>query len=513
MSQFEQVPESSEGGASGVDHHSWRDAAPGPELAGALEAIAESANGTDGLSDFELVEFVAAAQQLASWAHYLVASSAGALAERESMQPTVSALVSNTLTPERIAGEEVAMRLGWSPRVGQRLVHEGRQYRSHLMPTGEALRRGAIDPSKAKAVRQALDEVPWQLALGVQDMVLPRAPRRTPGQLTNDVRSALVALDPVEAAERRERASDERNVSPPRALPDGMAGLWLRTTAVDAQALYDAIDARARVARRAGDPRTLDQLRADFLVERSLHDSGCTDPFANRPRSRGGRGPGATCQTAVKVDIRVLVPLATLVGTEDEPGHLDGYGSIDPEHARALARGGTWRRLITDPITGTVLDVGKTRYSPPADMSDLVRFRDLTCIHPGCSASAWKCELDHTVPFRPGTADGGPTAARNLAPLSKGCHQIKTHGGFDVKRLGSGSYRWRTPTGHTYDVRARSPISSIDGRDPIYEHRHELEELAPPRAPAEGPRSRLPAGESPPDSGDPPPDSADPPPF
>ncbi|OLO58348.1 DUF222 domain-containing protein, partial [Actinomyces oris] len=34
--------------------------------------------------------------------------------------------------------------------------------------------------------------------------------------------------------------------------------------------------------------------------------------------------------------------------------------------AWALAAGGTWKRLITDPASGVVIDVGRTRYRPPA---------------------------------------------------------------------------------------------------------------------------------------------------
>ena len=41
--------------------------------------------------------------------------------------------------------------------------------------------------------------------------------------------------------------------------------------------------------------------------------------------------------------------------------------------AWALAAGGTWRRLITDPVSGTVMNVGRTRYRPPAGLADLVR--------------------------------------------------------------------------------------------------------------------------------------------
>ena len=37
----------------------------------------------------------------------------------------------------------------------------------------------------------------------------------------------------------------------------------------------------------------------------------------------------------------------------------------------ALAAGGTWRRLVTDPASGTVVDVGRARYRPPAGLADL----------------------------------------------------------------------------------------------------------------------------------------------
>ncbi|OLO58364.1 DUF222 domain-containing protein, partial [Actinomyces oris] len=36
--------------------------------------------------------------------------------------------------------------------------------------------------------------------------------------------------------------------------------------------------------------------------------------------------------------------------------------------AWALAAGGTWKRLITDPVSGVVIDVGRTRYRPPAGL-------------------------------------------------------------------------------------------------------------------------------------------------
>ncbi|WP_248259467.1 DUF222 domain-containing protein, partial [Georgenia sp. EYE_87] len=77
------------------------------------------------------------------------------------------------------------------------------------------------------------------------------------------------------------------------------------------------------------------------------------------------------------------------VGGEPVPAaYLEGYGPITPDLARALAAGGTWRRLITDPVTGTVTHLGRSVYRPPAALQALVRARDVTCVRPACTHPA-----------------------------------------------------------------------------------------------------------------------------
>ncbi|MGH3648458.1 MAG: AAA family ATPase [Micromonosporaceae bacterium] len=51
---------------------------------------------------------------------------------------------------------------------------------------------------------------------------------------------------------------------------------------------------------------------------------------------------------------------------------------------------------------GTVTDVGRRSYRPPAALADLVRARDRSCRFPGCRHRAELCDLDHTVPFPAG---------------------------------------------------------------------------------------------------------------
>ncbi|HLS48718.1 MAG TPA: HNH endonuclease signature motif containing protein, partial [Actinomycetaceae bacterium] len=129
-----------------------------------------------------------------------------------------------------------------------------------------------------------------------------------------------------------------------------------------------------------------------------------------------------------------------------EVAELQGYGPISPDVARALALGGTWQRLLVDPDSGAVLDVGRRRYRPPAELATFVRERDRTCVRPGCSTPAQNCDLDHTVPWN----QGGPTAATNLTALCATDHAIKTMGAFQLRHRDDAGYEWITPAGHRY---------------------------------------------------------------
>ncbi|UNX53993.1 HNH endonuclease [Georgenia sp. TF02-10] len=129
-----------------------------------------------------------------------------------------------------------------------------------------------------------------------------------------------------------------------------------------------------------------------------------------------------------------------------EVAELAGYGPISPDVARALAAGGTWRRLVTDPLSGTVLDVGRTRYRPPADLAEHVRTRDRTCVRPGCTTPAERCQIDHTLAF----SQGGKTAAASLGAQCTTDHALKSAGTFKTTQPSPGVFEWLTPTGHAY---------------------------------------------------------------
>jgi hypothetical protein len=391
------------------------------------------------------------------------AHAAAVLAGRASMNPAWPASAGRVAEPG-VAGEELALRLGCSRQQARRIVRDGVAFEGSLAWTGAALARGDIDAVKARILVEALVDRPVGLALDVQDAVLPGAPFRTPSQLARDVQRELIARDPESADERHVVAAESRRVCRPKALPDGMAGLWAVLPAAGAVRLDSALDSLARGARAAGDPRTLDQLRADLLVDLTAgdventaawvalapvrpHDAAAT--VADGAPAEGRPGGGRPRGTSRRTEIRVTVALSTLLGMDDAPGDLGGHGAITAEAARALARDGTWRRIVTDPLTGRVLDVGRTRYRPPADLVTHVQVRDRTCARPGCSARAESCDLDHTVEFH---RHRGTTSAANLGPLCDRDHAVKTDAGFRLRQAEPGVFEWITPTGHRYRV-------------------------------------------------------------
>jgi hypothetical protein len=197
------------------------------------------------------------------------------------------------------------------------------------------------------------------------------------------------------------------------------------------------------------------------IPEENLEDVGCT-PGATTGREPPDALPDPRPPQKPRDPLAALPdpaperkdPLAALDEPTAEVAEISGIGPVTPAVARLFALGGTWRRIITDPITGLVHDVGRTTYRPPAELARYVRERDRTCILPGCSVPADRCQLDHGLAW----ALGGVTASWNLEPLCDRDHVLKTSGGFRVEMGIEGVYVWTAPSGHRY---RRGPDGSL----------------------------------------------------
>ena len=193
----------------------------------------------------------------------------------------------------------------------------------------------------------------------------------------------------------------------------------------------------------APDLRTMDMKRADALSEiAGIAVSLSADEAKSHRRS---------------VSVNVTIDLPTLLGLKENPGQLAGYGVLPAQIMRALAGEGKWRRFITDPNTGTLLDYGRDSYQPPQDLVDYLIARDRTCRFPGCRQSAARADIDHAEAWE----DGGETSAANLGALCRRHHRMKTHGGWKLTSNEDGSCNWESPDGHRYFVPARPVLDAV----------------------------------------------------
>ena len=135
--------------------------------------------------------------------------------------------------------------------------------------------------------------------------------------------------------------------------------------------------------------------------------------------------------------------------------------------AWALAAGGTWRRLVTDPVGGTVVDVGRTRYRPPAGLADLVRARDRACVFPTCQTPAERCDIDHLTAW----SQGGTTSLDNLVTLCEAHHRLKHTPGWALTRdQASGILSWHTPDKTVYQRHPNGTITRLPRKTGPHQH-------------------------------------------
>lgn len=288
---------------------------------------------------------------------------------------------------------------------------------------------------------------------------LPVFVRLTTPQVRAAIAGAINALDAEAAARRAEKARERRGVSC-RADLDGMATLTADLAVEATAAVWNVLTDAAKKTKAAGDPRTMDQLRADELVARVTRiEAVRADPEA------AGLGQ-LRCVPPIPWAVSLTIPLATYLGLVDDPAQLDGYGPIPAGLARRLATDAarehrlttTWRCVIVDDEHGAVLGVSRPisspRHDPPARLADVTTTSEPTCCFPGCRIQARRCDLDHRIPYD----RGGPTCSCNLEPLCRGHHQWKTRGLINIRALGPdddpdappGTLEFTTRTGLRY---------------------------------------------------------------
>ncbi|WP_045880188.1 HNH endonuclease signature motif containing protein [Pseudofrankia sp. DC12] len=321
------------------------------------------------------------------------------------------------------AADELAAELGQSPRTMSSRLTTAWEI-AHELPAALAdLTAGMLDHTRLTALHQLTRCLTTAQRATIEAAMLAGSRLASPPQWRRKIHRLVSRLDPQAAAKRRRHAHTQRSISL-QPLEDGMALLTAVLPAEDAQAIYDRIHQIARSdAPVAGDTRPIDARRADVLTALLL----------------GNR------REHVSVELQVIAPVGTLAGLDDNPAELAGYGPIPAHVGRALAADAHWRRVLTDPTTGTVLDLGHRRVPTPA-LARLIRHQQTRCLFPGCGMPATHTDIDHTIDH----AHGGHTALDNLGLLCRHHHRAKHRANWQLDQPRPGVFVWTSPTGRAY---------------------------------------------------------------
>ncbi|GAA0280769.1 HNH endonuclease signature motif containing protein [Actinomadura nitritigenes] len=414
---------------------------PGPQLAVCLSGGKESLK---DLTDGELLE-VAAARRQTSWAQARELAAIAELAGRRAVGGSEDD--PRVLTSHESVTDEVAAALTVTGNAAATLVRLAERLAVELPGTREALEAGRIDLAKARVICDVTESLPADAAERLETAALEKAPAQTSGQLRRRITRMARHLAP-EAVEERKRDAVRGRRLEVWDNSSGTANLALCDLPLeDAHAVYNKISAAARGLKHEGDARSLGILRVE-LAPRLL--SGAELPDA--ARALLVEEPGAAEElSAPQVDDDVAVPaLAAMV--ERRLAHVRARVSLDalPVAVRRAAQ------RIHDELAerrdavcqGDDEEHGRPGYRPPAALRREVEERHGTCVFPSCNQPSRRCDLDHTISWRP-----GPTCRCNLAPLCRRHHRLKQSPGWSLFQIWPGLLIWTTPAGAWYIVR------------------------------------------------------------
>ncbi len=448
----------------------------GPGLAGALDMWEPGTR-----SDEDLIEAIGSWEKLKAWAE------AGQLAEIAELAARRRAADARERAEHAARGgqgepgqlmefvvDEVALAARTSRVAASHRLDLAQDLTGSLPQVYAALQAGDIDLVRARIIAEGTAGLDREVRVSVAAAVLGRAAGLTPSAVRAAVARAVHIVDPGGVEERH--TADRRVTLIPR--DNGMSELCAFLPADGAAAIMATLHRLAEAShtpagRAAGDRRTADQRRADALIDLAtgyldthpgLHPTPDQAAAADQAGSADRDGPRLrrpTRRPPAWAQVQVVLPASLLTGAGPEPAELLGYGPIPTSMAYQIAAEATWQRLLTDPVSGALLDVGRTRYTPPAALAEHSLTRDRACRFPGCRQP--RTDLDHTIPY-----PAGPTADYNLTGLCRHHHRLKQHPQWQAKLEPDARMTWTTPTGHTHTTTPPTPVEPAEPDPPPF---------------------------------------------
>ncbi|WP_374977060.1 DUF222 domain-containing protein [Microbacterium trichothecenolyticum] len=397
--------------------------------------------------------------------------------------------------PLRSLAAELGLAVRMNDRTMQSHMSDAHRLVTDFAATVDALGNGDISRAHASAILDAgadLDDAGPRAAY--EQAVLDYAHGTTAARTRSFAQQQADIHNPRTMQERHDLAAQGRRIWVTD-LSDGMSQLTLLTSTALAHGIHDRATRQAKLIKRvdaaarrdaantaagrdsgsggsgalgasggaetgtdaaaddgAFDQRSIDQIRADLVVDMLLTGSPAIDPTLDA--SPGGLG-------AIRAIVQVSVPVTTLTGVTTGGAELDGRAPVDPETARRLAGDAPgWDRVMTDPVTGMVLAVD--RYPASAQQKRFLWARDQHCRFPGCRRPARSCDHDHTKDF----ALGGLTEICNLGCFCKRHHTLKHGTDWTVRQLPGGTLERTSPAGAQYREDPPARVVFVPSTDP-----------------------------------------------
>ena len=445
---------------------SWEFLSPGPLLAHALAQVDPAT-----LEASARVSYLAATERLLGWAHLMQAHALVAVSDAVK-QATAGERGSASMHQSWVA-DEIAAALHIAPRTATARVHAGAAVVRDWPLLGEEIAAGRLTVAQAREIYEGVsvlsgfyDDAGEDLSDVAVRQLVRLARDLPPARLRERVSRMVASLDPAAAARRREQAERDRTDVSIWAEPDGMACLSARGPAIDSVAVRELIDSRAKAMRDSAavdDRRTLGQWRhAALLAAFGLAPMGQQPTGVTELPDIAATGTGDphSIVDRPRVEIRVVVPLTTLLGLTDAPGEIEGFGPLDPELVRVLAADAEWVRWVTDPVGDYLLDSGTKRF-PGARLARFLRDREGRCKHPSCGVRARNCDADHL----PAYSAGGRTAATGMSPTCPRHNRHRDASRWYIEQegpadpYGAPEPTWISPLGRRYETAVARPLA------------------------------------------------------
>jgi uncharacterized protein DUF222 len=303
--------------------------APGPELATLLASLDRTA-----LSGKDRVRLLQARHRLAAHMQGEMYADMYAISRDEPTDEPDGSPHDEPPEPYPWASTEISFALRWTYTAASVRLEQARRMIEDLPAVASALRAGEIDVPKALLLCDEVSALELPIARRIIDRLIDKAADLTTGQLRAKLRRLVIAADPAAAANRAKVGVTGRRVVIAQDHDNlaSISGYGLLPHR--AAASYERLTAIARAAKAAGDPRKMDELRVDAMLDLLAGEGVATGgPITNGGLDELPAVDEAACQPDTNTPWPTAPADPDLLHTAADPAttsQIDGAGSTQP---------------------------------------------------------------------------------------------------------------------------------------------------------------------------------------